>query len=584
MAQKESIKGTRSIKTDKKDKSVNKTNIKANKNVQIESNKSNKKHKKNVQIENNKSDKNTKNIYSENKPKKDSPKKINSKNKKNKFNLLHIFIAVIILSIILGGAYSLYNFVFREKHTIQLIDVAGVEYGDYTSLTILNGDSFTFTVSVDEDLISYPQFNGVTANGEKLIETDGVYKIENISSDMIIVANGYGTAGFTFENTTLKNGINKAKAVIPYGITHISPGSFISFTSLTEVFIPSSVIKLDSYAFKDCTNLINIDISNNTMVDLDSFSGTAWLNSQPDGVVYAGGSAYSYKGTMINGTTIQIKQDTKSISPSAFKGITSLAGIILPNSVEKIGSLAFYQCSNLANISIGSSIKSIGANAFDDTKWYNNQPNGLIYIENWLYKYKGEIDSLFQASIKATTIGIADSAFYNVYTLTNITIPNGLKYIGIDSFRTCVNLESIVFPETLISIEEYAFSSSGISGEVTLPKSIKYLGSSAFFGCPNLLNVTILEGLTELNSYVFSECSKVEVFNIYADLESIASYAFFPCEATINFYSNSIPKLAPNVFYSLPNLKIFVPEKNVDLFKSADGWNAYSSKIFALEV
>ncbi|MDD2445686.1 MAG: hypothetical protein PHX09_02630 [Clostridia bacterium] len=116
--------------------------------------------------------KDVKNIPTVNKKesiKKSKSSKIAKKTNKNKkgFNFFHIF-ALIIFSGILGGSYILYNNVLRPQYTIQFVDAEGIEYGDYPSITVKSGDSFTFTVTVNEGLSYYPQFNGITANGKKL--------------------------------------------------------------------------------------------------------------------------------------------------------------------------------------------------------------------------------------------------------------------------------------------------------------------------------------------------------------------------------------------------------------------------------
>lgn len=63
--------------------------------------------------------------------------------------------------------------------------------------------------------------------------------------------------------------------------------------------------------------------------------------------------------------------------------------IVIENGVTNIGNSAFYDCFNLASISIPNSVTRIGSNAFNGTKWYNEQPEGLVYAGLVLYKYKG---------------------------------------------------------------------------------------------------------------------------------------------------------------------------------------------------
>ena len=54
--------------------------------------------------------------------------------------------------------------------------------------------------------------------------------------------------------------------------------------------------------------------------------------------------------------------------------------------------------------------------------------------------------------------GISGWAFYNCSSLTSITIPEGVTYIGHQCFDKCSNLKGITLPSTLEKIEELAFN------------------------------------------------------------------------------------------------------------------------------
>ena len=114
----------------------------------------------------------------------------------------------------------------------------------------------------------------------------------------------------------------------------------------------------------------------------------------------------------------------------------------------------FEDCKNLTNISISDDVYSIGSRAFHGTKWYDNQPDGLVYIGNMLYSYKGDMPSNTDVTIKDGTIGIACSAFISCKNLVSVKIPNSIiniggfnKYpnIGFDgAFKWCTGLKSII--------------------------------------------------------------------------------------------------------------------------------------------
>ena len=103
--------------------------------------------------------------------------------------------------------------------------------------------------------------------------------------------------------------------------------------------------------------------------------------------------------------------------------------VVIENGVTRIGSLAFCDYSGLTSISIPNSVTSIGRAAFFGTKWYDNQPEGLVYTGKVLYAYKGTMPSDTKIKIKEGTIEVVSSAFYDCSGLTSITIPNSVTSI-----------------------------------------------------------------------------------------------------------------------------------------------------------
>ena len=92
---------------------------------------------------------------------------------------------------------------------------------------------------------------------------------------------------------------------------------------------------------------------------------------------------------------------------------------------------------------MGNSVTSIGAGAFSDTPWYNNQPDGLMYIYNVAYKYKGTMPDNTSIILKDGTVSITDGAFSDCKGLTSVTIPNSVTSIGSMAFIRCTNLTSL---------------------------------------------------------------------------------------------------------------------------------------------
>ena len=80
----------------------------------------------------------------------------------------------------------------------------------------------------------------------------------------------------------------------------------------------------------------------------------------------------------------------------------------------------------------------IGDRAFYATQWFLNQPNGLVYISDWLYAYKGTMPANTKITIKEGTKGICGFAFYGCGNLKSVVIPNSVTYIEDYAFSGCI--------------------------------------------------------------------------------------------------------------------------------------------------
>lgn len=158
-----------------------------------------------------------------------------------------------------------------------------------------------------------------------------------------------------------------------------------------------------------------------------------------------------------------------SIGDNAFKNQTDLVLVIIPNTVTSIGTSAFEGCTALGTLDnpivIPESVTSIGVDAFKNTWWFDNTlPDGVVYINNMLYTYKGVMPADCGLSVNGGTTEIMPSAFRNQTNLKAITIPATVSKIGADAFYGCSSLTSVtVLNETPVAIGATTFSNAANS-------------------------------------------------------------------------------------------------------------------------
>ena len=285
-------------------------------------------------------------------------------------------------------------------------------------------------------------------------------------------------------------------------------------------------------AFYNCYSASIIIPDSLAFVGSLAFDGTAWLNNQPDGLVYAGLVAYKYKGTMPENTSIDIKEGTTCICGGLFGSQNNLTSINLPKSVAYIGEGAFYGCIGLTSVNLPESVSFIGNSAFSGCRNLTsiNLPDGISFID----------------------VG----AFSNCTNLTAIIIPKGLNFIEQNTFMLCSNLESIIFPENLDSI-----------------------AVNAIWGCNNLKSVTSLNPTPPIvedgNSFPYTTATlyvpagskeAYQAANFWKDFMNIVEI-----EDPDGISSSTMDELENTSIYDLNGRKLDKPQRGINIIRIGDG-------------
>lgn len=323
-----------------------------------------------------------------------------------------------------------------------------------------------------------------------------------------------------------------------------------------------------------------------------------------------------------------LKYRVKGIGELAFFQNDDIRRLVIPAGVDTIASGAFWQCHNLESVKMPNRRYPVFVDylAFDDTKWFNDQPDGMTYLGKIAYKYKGECPET--VVIAKGTEAISKSAFYTPAIhyrdyhqierisdrLQEVVIPKGVKYVS--GFK-CSALKKARLPKSVVEIGDNAFTACNLAN-IILPDKLKRLGESCFEGCSQITEMVLPAGLESIGRRAFCGCTgikeliipnKIEVLpqgmieclsnemlgvskesalksltlgagvkkiGKWAlqghNLESIRSYAEIP-PVIVHNEQNDRGDWLKAVNPGIKECTLYVPSGSVDLYRSADGWS-----------
>lgn len=287
---------------------------------------------------------------------------------------------------------------------------------------------------------------------------------------------------------------------------------------------PSTSCLLDKVGLKNANSIVSLKVkgsinSYDIMIIRNKMDNLHYLDLSDANVVE---NSYEYY------TGCSTKNDT--IGRNAFRELSKLVTVCLPNSVKVIESSALYNCTKLKSIVLPEKLESI------EGDWEGAFAN---------------CSSLTDVKFKACK-NIGYGAFSNCHALNHITLPSDLKTIEQSAFGDCNNLHSVDFPPLLERIGTYAFQNCALDS-ISLP------------------------GLTRIDEYAFSGCSNLKEVKVPSTLESVGDKAFEGCSKLNDVFTYTIlpVKINQNTFCTYETATLHVPAQSYNNYFWDTEWSQF---------
>ena len=318
-----------------------------------------------------------------------------------------------------------------------------------------------------------------------------------------------------------------------------SRGAFYAIKDkLTNLILPSTLIKIGDYTCYKCKLLQSITISNSvTIIGKNAFEECTALEEieLSDNLIDIGERAF-YKCSGAMGE-LALPDSLKTIGDWAFAECSLIESIKVSKNLKSIGTNAFYKCSSAqSELVFGNCLVSIGDNAFGNCSSIIGDlviPNSVETIGDSAF-YNCGVNGCLRLGKNLKHIG--ENAFYGTSLVGDLIIPNSVETIGDNAFFYC-KFTSLTLGESLKSIGEEAFSNcTNMTGDLIIPDSVETIGNNCFYCCTSFDGIlSIGKGLKSLSKNIFYNCSELSGDLVIPDnIETVEDFAFRKCSGFDN--------------------------------------------------
>lgn len=317
---------------------------------------------------------------------------------------------------------------------------------------------------------------------------------------------------------------------IPNGCT-VGSLAFANCSALQNVTIPE-VINYQSNIFQNCNNIKKLTW--NAINASSQFVPTANIEQVTIGSGVVELPPYFLQNSKI--TSLSLPASVTTIGSYAFQNCSGLTSLTIPENLSSVGDYAFSGCNNITqltwnaiNLTSNGGISTSNISKVSIGSSVHHLPNNFV---------KGS--KITSVTIPSSVYSIGISAFGNCNDLTSINLPSSIIGLSSSVFEDCKNLKNADLSKTRIDrINSYTFKSCTSLTSITLPNSVTFIGDYAFENCSSLSKFIFPNSLTTIGHFAFFECFKLKTIRIPESVTSISSRAFSDNTPKIKFANAS---------------------------------------------
>lgn len=311
--------------------------------------------------------------------------------------------------------------------------------------------------------------------------------------------------------------------------------------------VPSSVTAIGFHAFRDCDNLVSIDI--------------------PENVTWLGGTVFARCDNLVS---LYLPDGITHMGVGIFSACSGLAELHLPASLDSIMNGSFSNCSSLAELTIPRNVSYIDQYAFYESDGikhiYFEEDSRLAYIGSLAFANSDALETFYMPNSVTATGG---SIFYKCPALKNVSISENLSILGVSSFNYCTSLTELYIPSNVQLIDNSSVANCSSLKKLTIGEK-DATGSTIIPNCGilynnNLVRLELGANVDSLSDYAISNLENLKVFICWANTPP-----------KVDHYPSFSP--SPNRM----NAILYVRRASLEAYRTAPQWKDFKT-ILAIE-